>query len=318
VFDEVERSLRITREEFADPESRVRVSGAPRRVDKPFPEANLLYGHADKTRGLLYLLDRTRPCLVVWDVADDRGEVFAYPEAGSLPSIRETGWPERLEVFPVPAPFVEEVNKAPGDTGGPSRRVYFDPDARRFVAEDNELIPPLRPGTEKESERYIVTYQDGRVVRLNRQTGERYERPVPGWEEVFGFIAPGREGGVFYRGWKLTNLSTYQSSSPGFHYDVRTGKYTPLKEDPYLGVDGQPYHFLDRFLAYHPETDQFDMLVPDVPEGRYPQLCYTRVVGDELYITANNIWSAEKGRPLGGNEKQIGQLMVLQSHPLKT
>ena len=50
--------------------------------------------------------------------------------------------------------------------------------------------------------------------------------------------------------------------------------------------------------------------------SRYPQLCYNMPVGEHLYITANDIWSAEKGRPLGSIEGPVGQLMVLQSHPV--
>ena len=38
------------------------------QVDKPFPEANLWYGHADKARNVLYLPERSRPCLVIWHV----------------------------------------------------------------------------------------------------------------------------------------------------------------------------------------------------------------------------------------------------------
>jgi hypothetical protein len=73
---------------------------------------------------------------------------------------------------------------------------------------------------------------------------------------------------------------------------------------------------MDRFLAYHPESDTFSYLIPGVPADRYPQLCYNHVVGDDLYITSNNIWSAEKGRALGAVEGPIGQVMVLQSHPV--
>jgi hypothetical protein len=266
-----------------------------RQVDKPFPEANIWHGQADHERGLIYLSDRSRPCLVVWDVEAEQGEVFPYPEAGTLPSVRSGDWPERWAVFPVPGE-------------GPARRAYFDPETRRFVAEDSEEIPPLRPGTE--GQRYLVAYRDGRMTRLDRQTGERYERAVPGWEETFGFIG----GGVFWRGWQLNCLGSGYTGS--YRYDERTGAFIPQRENPHLGVDGHPYHFMDRFLAYHPESDTFDTLVPDVPEGRYPQLCYSKVVGDHFYITSNNIWSAEKGRALGAVETPVGQLMVLQSHPM--
>jgi hypothetical protein len=187
------------------------------------------------------------------------------------------------------------------------------------VAEDSEPIPPVRPGTEDLAERYVVLYRttkpegghldDARLIRLDRETGERYERSIPGWNEEFGFIG----GGVFYRGWQLNNLST---SRHNFRYDERTGEYIPLVEEPYKGVDGDPYHFMNRFLAYHPESDTFDLLFPDVPDDRYPQLCYNMPVGEHLYITANDIWSTEKGRPLGSIEGPVGQLMVLQSHPV--
>lgn len=87
------------------------------QVEKPFPEANIWNGSVDRERGLIYLPERSRPCLVVWDVEAERGEPFPYPEAGALPSIRATDWPERLEVFPIPA-----------DPSAPPRRVYFDPE----------------------------------------------------------------------------------------------------------------------------------------------------------------------------------------------
>jgi hypothetical protein len=74
---------------------------------------------------------------------------------------------------------------------------------------------------------------------------------------------------------------------------------------------------MDRFLAYHPESDTFSYLIPDVPKDRYPQLCYNHVARGELYITSNDIWSKEKGRPLGAVEQTVGQVMVLQSHPVE-
>ncbi len=269
------------------------------QVDKPFPEANLWYGEADKERSLLYLPERSRPCLVLWDVERDEGQVFPYPEEGSLPCILDIDWPQRLKEFPIP------VVK-----GWPARRVYFDPEVRRFIAEHIGAIPPVHPRTEENVPRYLVTYEDGWMIRLDLWTGEHYKRAVPGWGEEFGFIG----GGVFHRGWQLNNLSTYNGS---FRYNEQTGEYVALRENPHLGVDGYPYHFMDRFLAYHPETDRFDVLVPDVPAGRYPQLCYSKVVGNELYITANDIWSSELGRPLGSDERPIGRLMVLQSHPVQ-
>lgn len=278
-------------------------AGRVRLLDKPFPEANIWWGHKDARGELLYLQDRSRPCLAVWDVAEDRCEVFSYPAAGTLPSIREADWPERLEACWV--------------AGEPTGyRVYFDPEVRRFVAEDREAIPPVRPGAE--AERYIVNYrapgsthpdiEGARLIRIDRRTGERYERDVPGWDQVFGFVG----GGVFWRGWQLNCLSTY---ARGYQYDEKTGKYNQVKENPDIGVDGLPYHFMNRFIAYHPESDTFDFLVPDAPGDRYPQLCYNHVMDGELYITANDIFSKEKGRPLGAVERPVGQLMVLQSHP---
>lgn len=218
-------------------------TGRSRHIEKPFPEANLWYGRADKERGTLYLEERSRPCLAVFDVATER-------------------W--QLEPRPAPGPPPEE---------GP---------------------------------RYRVSYADGVMTRLDRLTGETYSRAVPGWGEEFGFIG----GGVFWRGWQLNNLSTYNNT---YRYNEQTGEYLPLVPNPDRGVDGHPYHFMDRFLAYHPESDTFDRLVPDVPPGCYPQLCYSIVVEDELFITGNEIWSAEKGRALGASEGPVGRLSVLQS-----
>lgn len=262
------------------------------QVDKPFPEANLWYGHADKKRNRLYLPDRARPCLVVWDSELEAHEILAYPALGELPSIQDVGWREELEVFAVPL-----------DGGGWGHRVYLDPDQSRFIAEDNEEIPP---GFGESVGRYTVNYQDGHVIRVDRETGDVLKREIPGWGEEFGFIG----GGVFYGGWQLNNLSTYDAS---FQYDEKTGAYIQVKEDPYIGVDGHPYHFMDRFIGYHPQTDTFDFLKPEVPAGRYPQLCYNKVSRGELYITANDIWSNEKDRALGSVENPIGQLMVLQT-----
>ncbi|MDE2999289.1 MAG: hypothetical protein OXU79_09465 [Gemmatimonadota bacterium] len=266
------------------------------QVDKPFPEANLWYGHADKARNVLYMPERSRPCLVVWDVETEQGEVLEYPVPGALPDIGELDWPERLEVFPVPR------------IDGAQRRVYYDPDVPGFVAEDSHRTPPSRSGAR--AERYVVNYREGRLLRLDRLTGETYERDVPGWKVDFGFIG----GGVFHQGWQLNNLSTYDS---GFRYDEKTGDYIQMKEDPHIGVDGLPYHFMDRFIAYHPASDTFELLVPDVPQSRYPQLCYNKVADGHLYITANDIWSEEKQRPLGAIENPVGQLMVLQTRRIE-
>lgn len=264
-------------------------------LEKPFPEANLWYGHADKEGSLLLLTERSRPCLALLDAITQQWQVEPYPEAGALPDIAAIEWAESLIPYNVP-----------GET--PTRRVFFDPDARRFVAEHRGPTEPVRPGTEGATPRYTVSYTDGVMTRRDRHTGAVHQRDVPGWGTVFGFIG----GGVFWRGWQLNCLSTYANT---YRYDEQTGTYTQLRDDPNTGVDGHPYHFMNRFLAYHPESDTFSYLIPDVPEDRYPQLCYNHVVGDELYITSNDIWSAEKGRAAGAIEGPIGQVMVLQSHP---
>jgi hypothetical protein len=272
-------------------------AGRGRHLEKPFPEANLWYGRSDPQRSLLMLDERSRPCLALLDADTEQWQVEPYPVAGALPDIREIQWSDALVSCFVPQE--------------PERRwVFLDPDARRFVAEYRGAYEPVRPGTETTAPRYVVRYADGRMTRTDRLTGEVHTRDIPGWGTEFGFIG----GGVFWRGWQLNNLSTYANT---YRYDERTGQYIQLREDPDRGVDGHPYHFMDRFLAYHPESDTFSQLIPEVPEGRYPQLCYNHVAGDELYITSNDIWSPEKGRPLGATEGPIGQVMVLQSHPVE-
>jgi hypothetical protein len=264
-------------------------TGESRHLEKPFPDANLWYGRSDKERSLFLVEERSRPCLALLDVATQAWQIVPYPPAGALPALPVVEWGETWLPFAVP---------------GEQRRVYFDPDVRRFVAEHPGAFEPLRPGVD--APRYAVTYAEGRMTRIDRVTGETHVRPVPGWGREFGFIG----GGVFWRGWQLNNLSTYNNT---YRYDEQSGEYLPLVAEPDRGVDGLPYHFLDRFLAYHPESDTFAFLVPDVPPECYPQLCYNIVVDGELFITANDIWSAQKGRPLGSSEGPIGQVIVLQS-----
>ena len=185
------------------------------QVDKPFPEANLWYGEADRERNLLYLPERSRPCLVVWDVSEEAGQVLPFPEAGVLPALREVEWAEGLHAQDVP------------DAVG-TRRVYFDPGTGEFVAEDSDPIPPLGPGSG--GEHFEVSYRttnedgsflaDGRVIRHDRQTGECHERPIPGYGEEFTFIG----GGVFFRGWQMNCLSTYRQT---YSYDPVADGFTP-------------------------------------------------------------------------------------------
>jgi hypothetical protein len=271
-------------------------AGKPAHLEKPFPDANLWYGKADKQRSLLLLPERSRPCLALLDAATERWQTEPYPEAGALPDIGDVAWGEALIPYTVP-----------GET--PPRRVFLDPDARRFVAEHRGPHAPVRPGSEATAPRYTVSYADGVMTRRDRHTGAVHQRDVPGWGKVFGFIG----GGGCWRGWQLNCLSTYANT---YRYDEKTATYIQLRDDPNTGVDRHSYHFMDRFLAYHPESDTFSYLVPEVPPDRYPQLCYNHIVGDELYITSNDIWSREKGRPLGAIEGPIGQVMVLQSHPV--
>jgi len=268
--------------------------GTSAQREKPFPEANLWYGRADKERSLLLLSERSRPCLVLLDAVTQEWQIEPYPAPGALPALG-AAWDERLVCFGVPGEYH-------------TRRVYFDPDARRFVAEHQGPREPIRPGDEATAVRYTINYADGVMTCTDRLTGEVRRRDVPGFGEEFGFIG----GGVFWRGWQLNTLSSYANT---YRYSEQTATYTQLRDDPDRGVDGHPYHFLNRFLAYHPESDTFTYLVPDVPADRYPQLCYNHVVGDELYITSNDIWSREKGRAIGAIEHPIGQVMVLQSHP---
>ena len=197
-------------------------------------------------------------------------------------------------------------------------RVYgidVDPDGKLWFT--GSLPVPSTDGEYFEAT-YRTTHPDGsflaegRVIRLHRRTGIQDERPIPGYGQEFTFIG----AGIFFRGWQLSCLSTYRQT---YSYDPASDGFSPRPgaTDLDIGIDGHPYHFMDRFLAYHPISDTFDILAPDVGPDRYPQMCYRKVVGDHLYITANEIWSREKGRPLGAVEMLVGQLLLLQSHPVE-
>lgn len=129
--------------------------------------------------------------------------------------------------------------------------------------------------------------------------------PTPDYKKVYGFIGGGfQRGSVGY-----FCLSTYAHPS---RLDPATGKLIiPPNAD--IGVDGQPHHFLDRFLTFDAKTRQFGYLVAPAQKDGYPLICYSMQRGDKTFITGYVIPFA----PDGTLAKELGDWIVWERVPKK-
>jgi hypothetical protein len=245
-------------------------------ADLPDSESNIWFGNRIENDPRLYFYVRNRGHLTVWDTEMNKGKMIPYPDGTDLWSGHYNPVEEALYCFPLDAK--------------PVHIFRFDLKKQRF---DPGVLCP-EPALEITGVNAIgdtLWCSDRFTARLfpynwvNRVWGKPVTAPGLGTE--FGFTGMG----CSYKGLALYCLSSYNGA---MIYDFDTNTYH-AKPDDDIGIDGLPHHFLNKYLAFHPESGEFAFLEAKAEEGSYPLICYSMVHEDKLIITGFNAWNAQKG-----------------------
>lgn len=245
----------------------------------PSEKANTWYGTKVPGSTFLYLFDRDVSGLIKWDTRDDTSAVVPYPYSGPMPWAGVYVAVEKAIYCPI---------------WNAHKMVRFDLATGRFTAEFPTPWPDAEPtGVVPVGHAiYVSDRLKGRLLVFDLRT-HRWARAiaVPAYGEVFGFVG----GGLEYRGIAYYSLSTYKSVAGD-------------------SVDGKPYHFLDRFLAYDPNSNRFGYLRSIHGEKEYPQTAYLLAGEDgELYFFGQDIFDPKTGIL---TREYHGKAMAFQTRPL--
>jgi hypothetical protein len=245
----------------------------------PSGKANVWYGTTAGRSPYLYLFDRAVSGLIKWDTRNDTYSLIPYPYQGPLPW---TGvYVERENAIYCPiwnGNKIARLNLTTSRFDGEYPTPWKD-------AEPTGLVP-------LGSQLYVSDHLNGRLLVFNL-TSHSWARLIPlaDYGKVFGFVG----GGIDYRGIAYFSLSTYKN----------------LAGD---SIDGKPYHFLDRFLAYDPRAGRFGYLLLPHPPHEYPQTAYLLAGKDgQLYFFGQDIYDPKTGVL----EREFhGKAMAYQTRPV--
>jgi hypothetical protein len=264
------------------------------KFNLPDPESNIWFGVRVPNDPRLYLYVRNRGKLLVWDSERETGTEIAYPEKMvGLWSGFYIADDRAIYSFTPP--------------GEPCRLVRFDLQKQQFDAPISAPEPGLEiTGVNPIGDTvYCADRFTGRIIPYNfveRQWGKPIK--IPGFKKVFGFIGMG----TTYNGMALYCLSSYLGSSK---WDFDSNKYLSTGEDN-IGIDGKPYHFLNKYLVFDPRTQEAGFLeAPETPGKRYPLICYSKVHHGRLFISGYDLGDVRGNlAPIGARE---GELCVFHS-----
>jgi len=227
----------------------------------PATEANTWFGTPAGHTPFLYLFDRDISGLMKWDTRNDSATVFSYPYPGPLPSA---------------GVFFEEEDALYCPIYNGNKIVRFNLRMDKF---DGEYPTPWRDaqptGVVPIAHKLFVSDRlNGRLLVFDLKNRAWTQAiPIPDYGKTFGFVG----GGVAYRGIAYFSLSTYKNEAGD-------------------SIDGKPYHFLDRFLAYDPQTKDFGYLSLEHQLKEYPQTAYLLTGRDgQLYCFGQDIYDPKTG-----------------------
>jgi len=261
-------------------------SGKCRRV--PVPAARPIVWYGSKTNcGKLLLFERSSSSVLVLDQPDSPARVVMCPYQGQLAG----GWQ------------VGDLIYSP--LSDPARIAVFDPESEVFQRELPGPSPEVTLAGYMVHEDTLFTWDTagGRILPMDLTTDHWLgEIRTPDYGDVYGFLG----GGFGFKGKAHICLSTYIHPS---RLDAGTGKV--IVPEGRLTVDGRPPRFLDRYLVFDPESQDFDYLVaPEQPDG-IPLLCYNWTDGNRFVITGTLIPYSQPGVP----GEIYGSWIVVQSEP---
>jgi hypothetical protein len=245
----------------------------------PSAQANTWYGTTAGRTPFLYLFDRDVAGLIEWDTRNDTHAVIKYPYSGPLPSA---------------GVYVQAADALYCPIWNGNKIVKFNLTADRF---DGEYPTPWKDAQPTGvvpigHELFVSDRLNGRLLVFDLSSHSWTRAiPIPDYGKVFGFVG----GGIAYRGIGYYSLSTYKNEAGD-------------------SIDGKPYHFLDRFLAYDPAKQRFGYLQSVHERNEYPQTAYLLVGQDgELYFFGQDIYNPQTGLL---EREYHGKAMAYQTRPL--
>lgn len=254
-------------------------TGQAERIEIPAPDAASaallkLHFHPLSKNGKLHLTDLRQPTdrLPVYDIASRRTSFHRLPQGvGRLPVMLQNGIVSRVSpnvyLFVADPPGLiiwdsarqeGEFTRYPAEAQGPWGGVESQDGGTLWIPNPNDWAltrfdvrqrkwngywkSPFGKDSQPSAVGILgdVFYgpdlDEGRMLRFDTRR-EKWLRAVtvPGRGQVYGVLG----GGAVYRGALYACLSTYRS-------------YTPPGGP--VGVDGKPYHFLDRYVCYEPRS----------------------------------------------------------------
>jgi len=227
----------------------------------PSAQPNIWYGASVEHSPYLYLFDRDVLGLIKWDTRKDTHAFIHYPYPGPLP------WA---------GTYVKGENALYCPVWNGNKIVRLNLATSRF---DGEYPTPWK-GAEPTGvvplgdKLYVSDRLNGRLLVFSLASHSWGRAvPIPEYGKIFGFVG----GGIAYQGIAYFSLSTYKSQAGD-------------------SVDGKPYHFLDRFLAYDPTRGKFGYLQLPHQPNEYPQTAYLLAGSDgHLYFFGQDIYDPKTG-----------------------
>jgi len=261
-------------------------SGEFTTLKLPSHKANTWYGTTAGHSPYLYLFDRDVSGLIKWDTRNDTYSIIPYPYQGPLP------WA---------GTYVKGENALYCAIWNGNKIVRLNLATSRF---DGEYPTPWKDAQPTgvvplRDKLYVSDRLNGRLLVFNLTLHSWAQAiRIPDYGKVFGFVGAGIE----YRDIAYFSLSTYKNEAGD-------------------SIDGKPYHFLDRFLAYDPRTGGFGYLqLPHQPD-EYPQTAYLLAGSDgHLYFFGQDIYDPKSGvleREYHGKATAYQTRPVASRHPVR-
>jgi len=227
----------------------------------PAAEANTWFGTPAGHTPFLYLFDRDVSGLIKWDTRNDSATVISYPYQGPLPSAGVFVVEEDALYCPIwNGNKMVRLNLATSRFDGEYPTPWKDAEPTGVVPLGDKL--------------YVSDRLNGRLLVFSLASHSWGQAvPIPEYGKVFGFVG----GGLAYRDIAYFSLSTYKNPAGD-------------------SIDGKPYHFLDRFLAYDPRAGKFSYLQLPRQPNEYPQTAYLLAGSDgHLYFFGQDIYDPKTG-----------------------
>jgi hypothetical protein len=266
-----------------------RLSFAPLLSGRPEGKMGIVTGNAPKTGPYLYYFigadaaetSANHNGLIRWDTRTARGKFIAYPYDGPDPIFGV----ESSDGASIWSPIWNGNALARFDVRSSQWNGYWK---TPFEKETQ----PTSAGT-LGNRFYCVDLFRPRLLPFATKT-KKWLPPifVPGHGQIFGVLG----GGWIYQDKIFCSMATLKGYIP---------------HGGPIGVDGKPWHFLDRHLCYDPNTETFTHQVLKGTETEYWMNSVSVLQGQHMYFVAINLRQPDNTIDQFGR----GEVAIFQTHP---